>query len=114
MNVKILSACAVVSAGAAFGFELVGVKDCATVVIAENAEDSSVLAAQEITNYVARLTGRVLPIATDVPRSGAAILIGTRERFPAKVPIEALAKLDATTKSESYWIGVAADRMYIV
>ena len=97
-----------------FGFELVGEKGCATVVVAADAEESSVLAAQEITNYVARLTGRVLPISTAVPETGAAILIGTRAKFPLPVPKAALSKLDAAKNTESYWIGVAENRMCIV
>lgn len=109
-----MAACAAGVALSASGFELVGPERCATVVVATNAEESSVLAAQEITNYVARLTGRVLPITAAVPTDGAAILIGTRAKFPGPVPTAARAKLDATRKTESYWIGVAANRMCIV
>lgn len=111
--------CAACVAGMALscaGFELVGPDACATVVVAADAEESSMLAAEEITNYVARLTGRVLPIARAEPPSGAAILIGTRAKFPGPgpVPAAARAKLDATGKTESYWIEIAGDRMWIV
>ena len=105
---------AVLVTGAAVAFELVGPIDCATVVVAQDAEESSVLAAQEITNYVARLTGRMLPIVREVPPTGAVLLIGTRAKFPGTVPKAALSKLNATKKTESYWIGVAENRMCIV
>ena len=105
---------AVLANGLVFGFELVGEKNSATIVVAKDAEESSILAAQEITNYVARLTGRILPIVTAVPEKGAAILIGTRAKFPGTPPKAALAKLNGTKKTESYWIGVNANRMCIV
>ena len=119
MKMLVVGAVLAVSFGS-FGFELAGVEGGATVVVAQDAEESSFLAAQEITNYVARLTGWKLKMERwsreDVERCGdrPVVLIGTRDKFPGAPPKAALEKLNATKKTESHWIGVEGNRMWIV
>jgi len=59
----------VLATGGALGGVPVGEKTCATVAIAPDVDDSSVLAAQEISNYVVKATGRAPafpPIEKDI------------------------------------------------
>ena len=79
-------------------FELVGEKRCATIVLAADAEESSQLAATEITNYVHRLAGKSQPIVSrnrtfeqSEHSNNFRLLIGTLAKFPGEVPAEARA-----------------------
>ena len=102
-------------------FELVGPERTATIVLAKDAEESSQLAATEITNYVMRLTGKTMAVVREgsvpVPATRDAsgtVLIGTLAKFPGEVPAEAKAELAKTEKTEAYWIGNDGKTMWIV
>ena len=114
-----LLACLVAATAAGSGeplFELVGEKETATIVLAADAEESSQLAATEITNYVFRLTGKQVKVRGEGEGKGvgAILRIGTLAKFPGEVPAEAKAKLAKTEKTEAYWIGNDGKAMWIV
>ncbi len=94
-------------------FELVGREGAATVVLAENPEASSVLAATELTNYVAKITGRVLPVVRGTCDAKTQVKIGTLAALN-DVPAEAKKRIEGSDSHEAAWSGVKDGTLWIV
>ena len=95
-------------------FELVG-EGRTVVVLPERAEPSTYLAAEEITNYVFRSTGRKLEICTEAtaPADASRVIIGTLDTLES-VPGDVREKLLAMKRYEAAWTGVADGKLWIV
>ncbi|MFA7174205.1 MAG: DUF4838 domain-containing protein [Kiritimatiellia bacterium] len=94
-------------------FELVGRELTATVVLAENPEASSVLAATELTNYVAKMTGRVLPIICGACDAKTQVKIGTLATLSG-IPAETKKALENADSYEAAWSGINDGTLWIV
>ena len=105
-------------------FELVGPKGAATVVLAKDCEPSSRLAAEELAEYVFRISGKQAKVEVEgeggelsTPRgedASGTVRIGTLEKFPGEVPAEARTALAATDNAEAAWTGVKDGTLWIV
>ena len=126
MNIKLImlaALCSGIAAGCAPrkqpAFELVGAHRCATVMLPERPEESSKLAAAELTNYVFRVTGSEMPVTTSSalasPADGAfEVVIGTLEALGSAVPADIRSRLDATDNPEAACTKVDGRRLWIV
>ena len=123
MKVALVGVVSFLAAGAALGFELVGPKGAATVVVRADAEASSRLAAEEFAAYVGKVTGRMPRIAveghggeTPPPQSArmtGIVRIGTLAKLP-DAPAEAKAALAKSKSDESAWTGVRGNTLQAV
>lgn len=117
---------AVVSAGAHAGegsFDVViGGAPRASIVLSESPEESSRLAAAEITNYVFRATGAKIEIREeargkkeeDWGKEKGNIVIGTLATLGASVPREVRDALEKSDRFEASWLGVKDGTLWIV
>ena len=89
----------------------------AAVVIAANAEESSKLAAEELTNYVRKVTGVALKVKSEsekVKSEAGSVYIGTLKAYPGTVPAAAKAYLESSKKAEASWTGTVDGNLHIV
>ena len=91
----------------------------AVVVIADRPDESSKLAAAELTNHVAMITGRLMPVvaASDPLASApgrAKAFIGNLDAYPGEVPAAARAYIASAKKGEAAWIGTVGGDLHIV
>ncbi|MBQ3340619.1 MAG: DUF4838 domain-containing protein [Kiritimatiellae bacterium] len=85
----------------------------AEVVLSSRAEESSRLAAVELTNYVYRATGRLLPVRFGGGGAGAKVVIGTLDTLD-RVPSGVRERLCAMRQPEASWTGVAEGCLWFV
>ncbi len=106
----------VVSCTCERGFVLVDGESRAKIFIPTKPEESSRLAASEITNYVMRATGTQLEIGEFDPAAPArgAIVIGTLQTLGDAVPCEIRSALQASDRLEASWLGVIDGILWIV
>lgn len=95
------------------GVTLVGNGRVATVVLPVAPEESSRLAAVELTNHVHRITGRLMPVATEAA-SGPVVRIGTVATLGSDLPDALRTRLDKMTKREAAVLAAKDDTLWIV
>lgn len=106
-----LGAVAVTSVALAFDLTEAG-----SVVIPENAWHSTRLAAEEMTNYMARVTGHVLEVKKVGVESRAdepSVVVGILSELK-EVPADARKALEGTDNFEAAWTGVRDGKLWIV
>ena len=110
-----VAVCAAASADGAFEIVAVG-KPRAEVVLAKSPEESSRLAAAEITNYVFRATGAALKIREDGigKRGQGKIVVGTLGTLGDAVPAGIRSALEGSSRLEASWLGVRDGVLWIV
>jgi hypothetical protein len=111
----LLGIAAVASARAAAG-TLVLVRDgapAATIVVAAAAGEKVKTAAQELQDYVAKLSGAKLPLQTDAePVQGTLVLVGA-SRLTEALPVTIPAGLTGSRREEGYVIVCRGDRLVL-
>ncbi len=101
------------STQAVSGFELAGDGKNATIVLAEKPHESSRLAAQELTDYVSKITGEKLPVAVGETDAKKRVVIGTLDTLK-DIPEVAVKKLNSSKMREAYYICARGNTMYII
>ena len=106
---------AVAADGASFDVVVDGSPRTA-VVLAKSPEESSRLAAAEITNYVFRATGAALEIREGGrgKRDEGKIVIGTLDTLGEAVPADIRRALESSSRLEASWLGVRDGTLWIV
>lgn len=97
-------------------FELVGAARSAVVALPEDAEESTRLAADELTNYVFRATGRMLKVVrggTAEANGGPSVVIGTLATL-ADVPASIRRRLEAAGSHEAACTATDGRTLWIV
>lgn len=94
-------------------FALVAPERAATVVLNENAEASSVLAATELTNYVCKISGGLLRVKVGGKGTAGNVFIGTLGTLK-DVPMEICTTLGARPEAESFWVGMSGGNLWVV
>ena len=91
--------------------------NAATIVLAQDAEQSSRLSAAELTNYVFKATGRSIEVMAGMRPTASnspIVYMGTLERFPVAVPDDVRARLGSMKQTEAAWIGVRDGALWFV
>ena len=124
-NLILLAAIALAVAGCdPEAFTLVGTNgETAVIRLSPAAHESSKLAAQELAEYVFRISGRRMEVVTEggggLPApatrdASGTVLIGTLEEFPGEVPEAIRRQLEATDNLEAYVICAQGRSLWIV
>lgn len=96
-------------------FALVSADGAADIVISDEAEPTSRLAARELAEYVFKATGKKAQIkSAGEERKPVSVFIGTLSRFPGEVPAEAREALGKCRQFEAGWTGVRGGALYFV
>ena len=100
---------------AATDFALVDGDVVASVVIPQTPDESTRLAAAELTNYVFKITGRQMPVVTRGNAANAApeVVIGTLKAL-SDVPQSITRRLDATDNPEAACVATDGNTLWIV
>ena len=100
---------------AATDFALVDGDVVAAVVLPQTPDESTRLAAAELTNYVFKITGRQMPVVTRGNAANAApeVVIGTLKAL-SDVPQSIRKRLDATDNPEAACTGTDGRTLWIV
>ena len=91
--------------------------DCGVVAIPTDAWHSTRLAAEELTNYVSKVTGVTLQVKVKgegEQRTDCSVVIGILRELGSGIPEEARTALEATDNFEAAWTGVRNGRLWIV
>lgn len=95
------------------GFEVVNGTKAAVILLPENAQESSKLAAKELSDYVKKVSGTALAVETGKTGTKPFIVIGTLATL-TDIPAEIVEKLNAAKQREAFFIKAAGQTMYIV
>ncbi len=83
------------------------------IVIPQNAEESSKVGAQELAEYVAKISGKSLGIEIGQSQQPNQIVIGTLQTLQ-DVPTAVRNRLEATQNIEAFYLYCKGDKLYIV
>lgn len=120
LRMKTMIACVAVCATVGFAcaehVALVGPDAVATVVIADKPEESARLAAAELTNHVALVTGRRLDIrsASNASEKGVKVFIGSLDSYPGEIPQAARDYIASAKQDEAAWAGTVDGNLHFV
>ena len=101
------------SAAAACGFDLVKNGKTAEIVLPENADPSSVLAAEELSEYTGKVTGIRLPVVTGKSEAANKVYIGTPDTLK-NIPEPALKALKEAKQADAHFICAKGNELYII
>ena len=95
---------------------LVGKDAVATVVLAAKPDESSKLAAEELTNHVHMITGKSMRVVEGCAgeTSGPRVFIGTLDAYPGEVPAAAKAYIASAKQGEAAWVGTVDGDLHVV
>ena len=112
---KTLFCCAglLFTSGVLHGFDLVKNGNPAVIVLPENADPSSRLAAQELSDYTGKVTGVKLPVVTGKSDASNTVYIGTLQTLK-NIPADAAAKLKNAKQDEAHFICAKGNTLWII
>ncbi len=94
-------------------FELTTGKTLPVIVLPEKADPSTVLAADELSGYVKKVSGKTLSVVQGKSDAEKQIVIGTLETVK-DAPPALLKKLQEGKKSDAFIVAAQGDRLYII
>ena len=94
-------------------FDLTTGKTLPVIVLPEKADPSTVLAADELSGYVKKVSGKTLSVIRGKSDAEKQIVIGTLDTVK-DAPTDLLKKLRDAKKSEAFVIAAQGNRMYII
>ena len=112
---KILCCCAgiLLFGGVLHGFDLVKDGKPAAIVLPENADPSSRLAAEELSEYTGKVTGVKLPVVTGKSDAANKVYIGTLQTLK-KIPSAAQKALQSAKQDEAHFICAKGNTLWII
>ena len=99
--------------GALYAFDLVKDTQTASIVLPENPHPSSRLAAEELSEYVCKVTGKKLAVAIGQSDATNKVYIGTFDTLN-EIPESAAKALKAAKQDEAHFICAKGDNLYII
>lgn len=94
-------------------FTLASPERSAKVIVPEKPESSTMLAVEELTNYVRRISGRILEVGQGTPSAGS-VVVGTLATLGDLVPGAARKALSACEQDEAFWLGTHDGKLWII
>lgn len=96
-----------------FAFELTTGKTLPVIVLPEKADPSTVLAADELSGYVKKVSGKTLSVVRGKSDAEKQIVIGTLDTVK-DAPTDLLKKLQEGKKNDAFIISAQGRRLYII
>jgi len=99
--------------GSLYGFDLVKGGKTAEIVLPENAYPSTKLAAEELAEYVGKVTGKKPQVVTGKSSAANKIYIGTPDTLK-NLPVSAAKALKSAKQNEAHFICAKGNTLYII
>ena len=112
--VAVLLSVLAATAAAQSSVTLVGKDSVATVVLAAKPDESSKLAAEELTNHVHMITGKAMRVVEGCAGEAPRVFIGTLDAYPGEVPAAAKAYIASAKQGEAAWVGTVDGDLHVV
>ncbi|MBO4632078.1 MAG: DUF4838 domain-containing protein [Lentisphaeria bacterium] len=100
-------------AGSAYAFDLVKDGETAEIVLPVNAYPSTKLAAEELSEYAGKVTGKKLPVVTGKSSAVNRIYIGTPDTLK-NLPESAVKALGSAKQNEAHFIYAKGNTLHII